>query len=212
MPVVKIIDSMVGLGVYADYDYLNRLLGQSDAVSEIQMTARQTPAEKASFLSRAKQYPRLQTLDDLEREKALMKEQMTGSMQSMAVVMIVFAAVIFFGSILNGSLISISERQREIATYRVLGYGPAEIGAIFLRENLLTNMIGAWLGLGLGYWMTVAMMTQYQNDAYSMPSVIWPSSLLSSILLSLVFVFSSHFLVMRAIRMQNWEEALSMKE
>ena len=94
-----------------------------------------------------------------------------------SMVMILFASVIFFGSILNGSLISISERQREIATYRVLGYTTKEIGAIFLRENLITNMTGAVLGLGFGYWMTVAMMAQYQNDAYSMPAVVWPSSL-----------------------------------
>jgi len=142
----------------------------------------------------------------------LMKEQMTGSMQSMASVMILFAGVIFFGSILNGSLISISEREREIATYRVLGYTPTEIGTIFLRENILTNMVGAVLGLALGYWMTVAMMAQYQNDAYSMPAVVYPVSLLYSMILSLVFVLSAHYFVKRVIRKQNWEEALSMKE
>ncbi len=212
VPVVRIIDSMVGLGVYADFDYLNRLLSQSGTVSEVQIKAKQTSEEKTAFLSKVKQFPRLQSLDNVEHDKVLMEQQMTGSMQGMAMVMILFASVIFFGSILNGTLISISERQREIATYRVLGYTPAEIGSIFLIENVLTNMLGAVLGLLLGYWMLFAMMSQYQNDAYSFPSVLYPSSLIYSIVLSLVFVLTAHYFVKRTIRKQNWEEALSMKE
>jgi len=212
VPVARIIDSMVGLEVYADFDYLNRLLSESGTLSEVRMNARQTPAEKQAFLAQVKRFPTLQSLDDVKRDRELMEEQMTGSMQGMAMALIFFAGVIFFGSILNGSLISISERQREIATYRVLGYTPREVGSIFLRENLLSNMVGAVLGLGMGYWMLLAMMSQYQNDAYSFPSVLYPSYLAAAVLLSLLFVLGAHFFVKRTIRKQNWQEALSMKE
>ena len=211
--VVKIIDSMIGLGVYGDYDYLNRILGETGDVSEVQFSnPRQTDEERNAFFRQAKKYPTLQTLGDVQQQKVDIQQQMTGSMNAMAMIMILFAGVIFFGSILNGSLISIAERQRELATFRVLGYRPREIGAIFLRENMITNMLGTLLGFPLGYWMLGAMMSQYANDAYVMPAVIYPQTWGYTLLLTVVFVLSSHWIVQRNINRQNWPEALSMKE
>ena len=65
-----------------------------------------------------------------------------------------FAGIVFFGSILNASLVSLAERQREVATLRVLGYGPWEIGSLLLRESMITTARGHVLGMPLGYLLT----------------------------------------------------------
>ena len=46
--------------------------------------------------------------------------------------LVMFAGIIFFGSIFNASLVSLAERQREVATLRVLGYGPWQIGSLLV--------------------------------------------------------------------------------
>jgi len=210
--VAATIKSMIGLGVFADYGYLNRLVGEEMAVNELQLKARHTPEQAAGFFRYLKESPLIESLNVIGQTKAALKKQMTGAMQGMAMVMIVFAGVIFFGSILNGSLISISERRREIATFRVLGYRPREIGGMFIRENMLLNLTGAVLGLPFGYWMLQGLATQFTNDAYTMPCVVSGASWIWTVILAVIFVLISHFFVQRAIKRLNWEEALAMKE
>ena len=126
--------------------------------------------------------------------------------------MILFGAVIFFGAILNAALIGLIERHRELATYRVLGYRPREVGTMLLRESLLLNLTGIALGLPLGWWMLVGMNAQYTNDLYMIPSVITPTGWAWSIGLALAFVLICQYIVQRQIDRMDWREALAMKE
>ena len=76
----------------------------------------------------------------------LLKNQMV-----FLVMLIGFSGTMFFGSIVNASLVNLAERQREVATFRALGYGPWRIGGLFFRESLLTNALGTLLGLPIGW-------------------------------------------------------------
>ena len=212
LEVAATIKSMIGLSVYADYGYLNSLVGEAGAVNEIQLKARQTTAQTTGFFRYLKESPMIESLNVIGETKSTLKKQMTGAMQGMSMIMIIFAGVIFFGSILNGSLIAISERRREIATFRVLGYRTTEIGGMFIRENMLVNLAGALLGLPVGYWMLQGLATQFTNDAYTMPCVVSGASWIWTIILAVIFVLISHIFVQRAIKKLNWGEALAMKE
>ena len=209
--VVKIIKSMLGLVVYADFNYLNNLLGQSSTLTDIQLKTALTSVEKAAFYSQLKKMPETQSVGDVEKQKMDMRTQFQ-SMLAMSTVMVIFAAIIFFGSILNSSLISIAERKREIATFRVLGYTPNEVGSIFLRENMLLNIIGTFIGMPLGYYMLLGMLMSYQTDAFSFPTYIAFSTWIYTFVLAVLFVLSAQWIVHRNILKLNWVEALSMKE
>lgn len=212
LAVAGLIESMLGLGVYADYRYLTRILGEAGALSQVQVRAAQTPAQCREFLRQAKGAPRLQSLVKVAEQKANLQDQFHGAMLGMAVAMILFAGVIFLGSILNGSLIAMAERRREIATFRVLGYRATEVGAMFWHENIVVNLLGAVLGLPVGYALLAGMMTQYSNDAYQMPAMVAPASYAWTLVLTVVFVGLSHALVQWSINRLNWGEALNMKE
>jgi len=209
--VVKIIKSMLGMVVYADFNYLNRMLGQSSTVTDIQLKTAFTPAEQAAFYAQLKAMPQIQSISDVHKQKVDMKTQFQ-SMLSMSTVMVIFAAIIFFGSILNASLIAIAERKREIATFRVLGYTPGEVSSIFLRENMTLNVIGTFLGMPLGYYLLAGMLMSFQTDAYSFPTYVAFSTWIYTFVLALLFVLSAQWVVHRSILKLNWIEALSMKE
>ena len=85
-------------------------------------------------------------------------------------VLVTFADVIFFGSIVNASMVNLAERQREVATFRALGYSQWSIGAMFLRESMITNMIGAVLGLPMGFFLMRLTAWAYENDLMRFPS------------------------------------------
>ncbi len=210
--VARIIDSMFGLSVYADFDFLNAQIHESDAVSALQLRTRMTPAELRVFLHQCKRYPQLAGIGNRKLQQKLIQKSFVDKLGAMAYPLIFFGGIIFFGSILNASLIGILERKREIATYRVLGYSALEVGNLLLRENILVNVAGILVGLPLGWWMLDGMAKQYQNDMYSMPCVINPGSWIISIVLAVVFVLLCQVVIQRSILKLNWNEALSMKE
>jgi len=127
-------------------------------------------------------------------------------------IVILFAGLIFFGSILNSSLISLAERQQEIAMFRVLGYGPREVGSIFLWESLLLNLLGALLGLPLGYWLSIQTDNMVDTNIFRIPSSISPLSWCLPVILGLLFPLLAHAMVQRAIRKMNWLQVLNVKE
>lgn len=212
VPVIAGIESMLGLVVYADYSWLSQKFSGQDSVNEVRIVTSHTDAEKKRFMKRVRAMPGLESITDLGEQKQALKKQLNGAMRVMAVVMIFFAAIIFFGTILNGTLIALSERQREMATFRTMGYYNREVSRIFLRENLFNNILGTLIGLPLGYWLLAASMKGFVTDAYSFPATLSPESYLYTILLAILFVLLSQLVVKRNLRKMNWVEALSLKE
>ena len=78
---------------------------------------------------------------------------MLKSVDSVVVVLVVAAALLAFVVLYNLTNINITERVREIATLKVLGFTPHEVNAYIYRETLLLALIGAAFGLALGVAM-----------------------------------------------------------
>lgn len=212
VPVMKIIDSYLGLSVYADFDYLNRLMGESQTLTSVQLKTNPRPAVTRQIYRQVKQIPAIQSVTSIRDQKDKLKEVLVDQMIVMIVVVIVFSCLIFFGSILNASLISLSERQQEIATLRVLGYTPAEVGSIFLRESFCVNLPGILLGLPAGYWASKGINIAYDTELFRMPFTIDAMSWVYTVLLGIIFTLISHWPVQKAIRNMDWLTALNVKE
>lgn len=210
--VVDTVDSMFGLSVYADYNYLNHLIDEENAISSLHLTANQNRDQQNKFMRQVKKYPKLSFLSIISQQRQQMKEVFINKMKGMIFVMIIFAGIIFFGSILNSALISIAERQREIATFRVLGYQSLEVGEIFLRETMVVSMIGAVIGLPLGYYMLYGLALMFTNDMFAMPCVVDTVTWFYALGLAFIFVLGAYFIIQNTINKMDWGEALKMKE
>ncbi len=205
------VESLLGLTVYANETWLNKMMG-SHVINEARVLTHFNQKQKRQFLKELRQMPSLQTLTDLKTQENLLNVQMDSTMRGMAFVMILFAAFIFFGAILDSTLISLSERKREIATFRTMGYFQSEVAKVFLRENLVTNILGTLIGLPLGKWMTHEFIKGLTSDAYSFPAVLTTMSYIYTVLLAICFVYLSQIVVNRKIKKLNWVEAMSLKE
>ena len=212
VPVMKIIDSYLGLTVYADFQYLNRLMGEADSLSSVQLKTNPRPAVTRQIYRELKQVPAIQSVNSIRDQKDKLQEVLVDQMIVMIVVVIVFSSLIFFGSILNASLISLSERQQEIATLRVLGYTPSEVGSIFLRESFCVNLPGILLGLPAGYWASKGINIAYDTELFRMPFTIGTMSWVYTVLLGILFTLISHWPVQKAIQNMDWLKALNVKE
>lgn len=212
VPVVNITDSYIGLAVYADIEYLSRLVNEEYALSGVQLKVHPSQPTQAALYRRLKELPAIQGINNRHESIENLMETLVKNQSVFISLLVGFAGVIFFGSVLNSSLISLAERQREVATLRVLGYSPWQVGGLFLRESLLTNLVGTLLGLPLGWLLSQLVVRAYDTDWFRMPlvdpRVIW----LQTVALGVGFALAAHVFVQRAVHRMDWPEALKIKE
>ena len=211
MVVGRITESYFGSPAYARFETLNRMVGEEDSLNRIQLRTQPGAVATHALQRQLKWMPALQTYTSAREQKAALIEVMA-PFNAIVSVLVIFAGLIFCGSILVSSMISLAERQQEVATFRVQGYGPATIGGIFLRETLVVNIIGLILGLPLGYVLIGLFGEAVSNDMIRFPFVISRRSWLLAVVLGLAFTVLSHGLVQRAINRLAWKDVLNVKE
>jgi len=210
--VARIADSYMGLAAYADIEFLSRLVDESFAMNGAQITAHPDPQRTRQLYDELKNMPGIKSV---QSRRAMIDNLVKTLLQNQYVfigVLIGFAGVIFFGSIVNASMVNLAERQREVATLRALGYSQMDIGAIFLRETLLTNLPGAVLGMPVGYFLTWLTAVSYNNDLLRLPVVAAPWIWVTTLSLAIVFSLLAHGIVQWAIARMDFLEALKVQE
>ena len=112
---------------------------------------------------------------------------MIDSLDMLIVVISACAAGLAFIVLYNLTNINITERIREIATIKVLGFYKGETASYVFRENLILTGFGAIAGLGLGKLFHAFVMSQVQVDQVSFAVRVLPRSYLLSFVLTFVF-------------------------
>ena len=212
VPVLEISDSYMGLAVYTDIQLLSRLVNESYALNRMQLETDRDPEHLAALYHDLKQLPTLQAVDCRTDVIRNLEETLIQNTYASIVPFILFAGVLFFGAILNSSLISLAERQRELATLRVLGYGPWRLGSLLLRESLITTLLGTLLGMPLGYGLMVLIAIMYASDLFRFPVVTNVNVWIATFGMAITYGLIAHLFVQRAVHKMNWLEALQAKE
>jgi len=212
VPVLEIAESYLGLAVYTDIRYLSRLVGEELAVNRIQLSTDRDAEHLDALYHELKELPSLSSVDCRSDMIKNIEATLIQNIYMMIVPMTIFSGVLFFGAILNSSLISLAERQREMATLLVLGYGPWQLGSLLLRESMITTLLGAVLGMPLGYLLNVLVARMYANEMFRFPVVSNGTVWIATAALAVVYGLAAHLFVQRAVHKMDWLEALQAKE
>ena len=113
---------------------------------------------------------------------------MMSSLDYIVLLIILCAGALAFIVIYNLTNINITERIREIATIKVLGFKSGETASYVFRENIVLTAIGALVGEGLGVWLHWFVMSKIKVDMVSFDVRILPASYVKSFLLTFVFM------------------------
>ena len=133
---------------------------------------------------------------------------MIDSLDLLIVVIIACAGFLAFIVLYNLTNINITERIREIATIKVLGFYRGETASYVFRENLILTAIGAVAGLGLGKLFHAFVMSQVQVDQVSFAVRVLPRSYLYSLLLTFVFAVIVNLFMTRKLDKVSMTESL----
>lgn len=144
-----------------------------------------------------------------------MRERIATMMESMdyiVLLIIACAGSLAFIVLYNLTNINITERIREIATIKVLGFYAKETADYVFRENLTLTGIGAIVGLGLGKWLHWFVMYHVNIDMISFKTIITPISYLWSLLLTFAFAMLVNGMMYFKLEKINMAESLKSIE
>ncbi|WP_442483416.1 ABC transporter permease [Aeoliella sp. SH292] len=171
LPVLALLDDLAGLNVYMSLDEMNRLLRESPRASGAYLKI--DPEKQDSIYRELKEIPALAGVSVKEYGLTSFKETIAQNLGTIKAINLSFAVIIALGVVYNGARIALSERSRELATLRVIGFTRREISAILLGELGVITVLALPLGLGIG-WSFAYLLSTYLADeeAFRFPFVI----------------------------------------
>lgn len=116
-------------------------------------------------------------------------EDMLGTLNYVVIILVVASALLAFVVLYNLANINIGERQREIATLKVLGFYDNEVDSYINKENIIFTVVGILLGLIFGFFLTSAVVVSVEIDKLRFIRRIKPISYVYSVLITLIFSF-----------------------
>ncbi|MBI1425038.1 MAG: FtsX-like permease family protein [Gammaproteobacteria bacterium] len=167
VPVVGIARQYMGMNVYMQRSELNRLLNESYAISGAYL--RVDMRYLRAVYSKLRDMPRI--VGVVEHDSAIKSfyETVAQSILFFTFVSAILGASISFGVVYNSMRIALSERNRELASLRVLGFSRGEVAYILLGELALLTLVAVPLGLLIGYGLCAYLAFQFDTDLYRIP-------------------------------------------
>ena len=137
---------------------------------------------------------------------------MLDSLNVIVLVVILCAGALAFIVLYNLTNINISERIREIATLKVLGFYSKEANAYVFRENNALTLIGALVGLVIGKFFHAFVMGQIVVDGLTFDAYVSPQNYGLALVLTIVFALITQFIMRRKIAKIHMAESLKSVE
>ena len=128
---------------------------------------------------------------------------------SVVILIIVCASLLAFIVLYNLTNINITERTREIATIKVLGFTDKEVAGYVYRENVVLTLLGSGLGLVLGIFLHRFIIVTAEVDAVMFGRQIHPMSYLFAF--AMTIVFSVIVALVMHFRLKNIDMVESLK-
>jgi putative ABC transport system permease protein len=128
------------------------------------------------------------------------------------IVLIVSAGLLAFIVLYNLTNINITERQKEIATIKVLGFYDKEVSAYVYRETIILSIIGTLIGLVFGIFLHAFVVKVAEVDATMFGRDIYPLSYVFSVFLTMLFSILVNIVTNKKLRKINMVESMKANE
>lgn len=170
VPVLATTKQYLGVNVYMRRDNLNRLLDEDRMISGALIAVGEN--DRSAVYSKLKDMPRVAGVVERQSSIQAFYETLAETVLFFTLISTLLGGSIAFGVVYNCMRITLSERNRELASLRVLGFERSEVAYILLGEMFLLTLIAIPFGLLLGYGLCAYLSSQFATDLYRIPLII----------------------------------------
>lgn len=168
--VVGLVDELSGMNAYMDRDALHELLREERTLSGAYL--RVEKARLRELYHELKAAPAVAGVSLTQQSRVEMERMMSENIGVFSAIQVLLAAIIAFGVVYNVGRISLAERQRELASMRVLGFTRAEVSRVLLEEMALLTLLALPLGAWFGWLLAHGSAAMNDPEIVRLPVVI----------------------------------------
>jgi putative ABC transport system permease protein len=168
--VTELLDDISGLNAYMNIEALNRLMHEGELISGAMLTT--DPLYMPVIYRKLKETPHVASVTIRQASVDSFRNTVAKNMLHMRMINLTFSIIIALGVVYNGARISLSERSRELATLRVIGFTKREISTILLGEIGTVTLIGIPFGLVMGNYFAWMLCFFLDQEVFRFPFVI----------------------------------------
>lgn len=210
LPVARVVDVPLGAAMVVERGALNRLLRESDVSSGAYVMV--DPARRDALYARLKQTPMVAGISVASAALRGIRETIAQSMGIVTLFNTVFAMLIVAGVTYTSARISLSERARDLASMRVLGYRKGEASFVLLGEQALLALVALPLGLALGVALSRYIAASFSSDLFLIPSAVSMRTLGEGLVVVALAASSTAWLIRRSADRLDLVRALKTRE
>lgn len=170
VPVAGIAEQYLGSGAYMNLQAVNRLVGDGNAISGAYLMI--DKKYENDLMQQLGERPGVASIMSSRNAIQSYLDSVAGIILGFAFILSIFAGVIALGVVYNSMRISLSERDRELASLRVLGFTRGEISYILLGEMALLVLCSIPVGFVIGYIFGKITLDALETDMYSFPIIM----------------------------------------
>lgn len=165
-----VVDDIFGLSAYMESGALHAFMREDESLTGASFLI--DPAAEETLTGALKVIP---TVAGVAAKRVLLENFRRTMAENIGVMLtfnVLFAGVIAFGVVYNAARVSVSERSRELASLRVLGFTRAEISLILLGELATLTLVALPVGALLGHGLTALLVYAFESEIYRFPLVV----------------------------------------
>jgi putative ABC transport system permease protein len=182
--VIGLAREFVGVSAYMEISALNRLLKEDQTVSGAYLSV--DPEQKSRLFTALQDRPAIAGTSLRLASIESFNETMGETRLVFAAITSLLAGVIAFGVIYNTARLALSERGRELASLRVLGFRRRETAQILLGELALLTLLALPFGFAVGYGLCWLIGYAMASEFYRIPTIVNPDAYAYSAIVVLI--------------------------
>jgi putative ABC transport system permease protein len=210
LPVSGTVPQYFGLGAYMDIETLNALNRQSPRITTANLLV--DDAALDDLHAALKEVPQLTGSVMLTDTRRSFQKTIRRNVIIMTTVYLTVASLITVGVSYNAARIALSERAREFASLRILGFTRGEVSLILVGEIMILTVLAQPLGWFLGYLIVLATTQGFDSDLYRIPLVLKPATFATASLVVLAASLAAVLVVRRRIDRLDLVQVMKTRE
>jgi putative ABC transport system permease protein len=170
VPIRGLLTDYAGVAAYMDLGSLRKLMREGATVNGAYLSI--DDSKWVDFMRKIKETPRAAVVLVKKEQLAAFRNSIGQSIGLIRKLYLTLAVIVAFGVVYNSARIALSERSRELATLRVVGFTLREVSAVLLGELGMLVLTALPLGLLFGRGLAIFIMSSFSTETVRMPLVI----------------------------------------
>lgn len=189
------VDELIGLSAYMDIQALNRLMQEGATISGAFLSV--DAHSLGQLYTQLKHTPAIASVSLHQAMIERFQQTIAQSQGIATTIQVVFACIIAFGVVYNAARIALSERGRELATLRIIGFSKIQVAVVLLGEQTVLTIAAIPLGFVLGYGIAALLSLAYNTELYRFPLIVTKTSYAFAFVVIAIAALVSGLLVRR---------------